>query len=391
MKEEMVFERDAAWFEARKAGATVKEVLQQPALWDCLADTLDAREKEITSFMSRVLAVPGLRIVFTGAGSSAFIGESLQKMLMRDSGLHSEAVHTTEIVAAPDITLYDVPTLLVSFARSGDSPESVATLKYARKKVKELYNLVVVCNERSALADYASEEDGTLVLNMPQEACDIGFAMTSSVSCMVLGTWCAFGYKTLRVHTAYLRALAESVRSEMPALDKTARAVAANPYRRVVYLGTGALYGLAREGAVKSLELTNGYVNATFDTPTGFRHGPKTVLDDETLSVHFLSPDAFTQRYDLDVAEELIHEKKKNIVAVVVSKADAAKVEGADYLATYDEPAGGSRELCAYIKSLLFAQLLSVEKSLERGVTTDSPCPKGEVNRVVRGVVIYDL
>ena len=391
MNFESVFERSAAWFDERKAGVTAREVLQQPDLWERLADTLEAREREIASFMQKVLSVPGLRIVFTGAGSSAFIGEALQKLLMRDQGLCSEAVHTTEIVAAPDITLYDTPTLLVSFARSGDSPESVATLKYARRKIKELYQLVVVCNAHSALSDYAQEEAGTLVLNMPQESCDKGFAMTSSVSCMVLGTWCAFGFQELRTRTAYLRALAQSVRGEMPGMDKTARAIAANPYRRIVYLGTGALYGLAREGAVKSLELTNGYVNATYDTPTGFRHGPKTVLDDETLSVHFLSPNVFTQRYDLDVAEELIHEKQKNLVAVLVRKADAERVHGADFLVSYDEPACGSPELCAYMKCLIFAQLLSVEKSLERGITTDNPCPKGDVNRVVQGVVIYEL
>lgn len=391
MTVESVFERGAAWFEQRKAGATVREVLQQPDLWERLADTLDSRENEIVAFMKKVMAVPGLRIVFTGAGSSAFIGESLQKLLMRDQGVRSEAVHTTEIVAAPDITLYDVPTLLVSFARSGDSPESVGTLQYAKKKIKELYQMVVVCNADSALARYAHEEENALVLNMPPESCDTGFAMTSSVSCMVLGTWCAFGYNELRTRTAYLRAMAQSVRSEMAEMDKTARVIAENPYRRIVYLGTGALYGLAREGAVKSLELTKGYVNSTFDTPTGFRHGPKTVLDDETLSVHFLSPNAFTQKYDLDVAKELIHEKQKNLVAVLVNKTDAHKVQGADFLIAYEEPEGGSKELCAYMKCLIFAQLLSVEKSLERGITTDNPCPKGDVNRVVQGVVIYDL
>ncbi|MEG0305551.1 MAG: SIS domain-containing protein, partial [Oscillospiraceae bacterium] len=309
MKEELVFERSEEWFLQRKAGITVKEILQQPRLWETLADNLEARKEEIVQFMQQVLSVKDLRIVFAGAGSSAFIGESMQKLLMRDLKIKSEAVHTTEIVCSPDITLYDVPTLLVSYARSGDSPESVASLRYARKKIKNLYNLVIVCNQHSSLADYAAEESGTLVLNMPQEACDKGFAMTSSVSCMALATFCAFNYSNLCNCTQLVRKLAQSIKQNMPRFDKAARLIAAKDYNRVVYLGSGAMYGLAREGAVKSLELTNGYVNATFDTPTGFRHGPKTVLTQQTLSVHFLSPNKFNLRYDTDVAKELISEK----------------------------------------------------------------------------------
>ena len=88
---------------------------------------------------------------------------------------------------------------------------------------------------------------------------------------------------------------------------------------------------------------------------------------------------------------ELIHEKKKNLVTVVTNENDRT-ITGADYVAAYAEPRQeGSRELCAYMNGLLFSQLLSLEKSLERGFATDNPCPKGEVNRVVKGVVIYDL
>ena len=391
MTEQQVFNRDSVWFTQKKAAITAKAILQQPRLWEQLADTLEARKEEISAFMEKVTAVPGLRVVFTGAGSSAFIGESLQQLLAREMGLRSESVHTTEIVSAPQSNLFDVPTLLVSFARSGDSPESTGTLRYASKYVHELYNLVVVCNKDSALANYANDNKNTLVLNMPQESCDKGFAMTSSVSCMSLATWAAFGYKELERRTAFIRTLAESARKDMPHLDAQAQSAAEFDYRRVVYLGTGALRGLARESAVKSLELTHGIVNAVYDTPTGFRHGPKTVLNNETCSVHFISPVAFTQRYDVDLANELANEKDKNRVMIVVSEDCKNLVPQADTVVTYAK-AGEEKdsEMNAYIKGLLFAQLLSLEKSLERGITTDNPCPDGAVNRVVKGVTIYE-
>lgn len=61
------------------------------------------------------------------------------------------------------------------------------------------------------------------------------------------------------------------------------------PWKRIVYLGSGGLQGAARESALKVLELTAGKLAAFYDSPTGFRHGPKSLVDDETLVVVFVS------------------------------------------------------------------------------------------------------
>ena len=63
--------------------------------------------------------------------------------------------------------------------------------------------------------------------------------------------------------------------------------------------------GLAREAALKLLELTDGRMSRCSDSPLGFRHGPKTFVNDRTLVVVFLSNDAYTRRYDLDLLDEL--------------------------------------------------------------------------------------
>ena len=76
-------------------------------------------------------------------------------------------------------------------------------------------------------------------------------------------------------------------------------------FERVVYLGSNELKGLAREAALKMLELTDGRVIAIADYPLGFRHGPKTILNGSTLVVAFLSNDAHTRRYELDLLTEL--------------------------------------------------------------------------------------
>ena len=386
----MVLNHDREDLRSRMALVTAEEIENQPVIWKKLAAYLNENSEDLKAFMNHVMGVKDLRIIFTGAGSSAFIGESMSMMLMQECGIRSEVHHTTDIVATPEAIFCDVPTLLVSYSRSGSSPESCAAIRIAQKYVKELYNLVLVCNNDSALSRLPMDEEKTRVIHIPQEACDQGFAMTCSVSCMSLATWCLFSGVKMDEHIAYIPTLADSVAEQMSSIQKTAAQVAAWDYRRIVYLGFGALRGLAREGAVKSQELTNGFVCAMFDTPTGFRHGPKTVLNDETLTVVMTSPLRNAGLYDADMINELTSQKVKNRVAVVADEKLGYDLSAADYVCAYRTPGVYDRlEIDAYIYSLMFLQLLSFEKSYDLHMTTDNPCPGGEVNRVVQGIIIH--
>lgn len=378
--------RDQAYFNQLGAGKTAREIFQQPRLWKDLADALKENRKSIIQFMEEVCAVPGLRVIFTGAGSSGFIGESMQMLLAKELGIAGEAIHTTDIVTAPEATLLDVPTLLVSYARSGESPESIGALEYATKKISRLYNLVIVCKDDSSLAHYAEKTSGTLVLKMPPKSCDLGFAMTSSISCMALATWCVFGYREMEKRLDFIRFIADYIESKMDSMDNQARVAAKWKFDRAVFLGCGALRGLAREAAVKMLELTSGAVNAGWDSSAGFRHGPKSVINNSTITIHLLSPLEHTRRYDDDLLTEVLLERKGNRVIAMGAAVNA----DADMKVSYALP-NCYEEISAYLIGLVFVQLLALETSLEYGVTSDDPCTGGEVNRVVQGVTIYKL
>jgi len=386
---EKILNRQAEFFDIRHAGNTAREIAQQPGMWRKLANILETQRNEISNFMNKVEKVHGLRIVFTGAGSSAFIGESMQMLLSGESGLRCEAVHTTDIVASPDSTLPDTPTLLVSYSRSGESPESIGTLRYAAKRVSKLFNIVFVCKEDSTVAKYASEAGDTLLLNMPPESCDQGFAMTSSVSCMALATWCVFGYRQLDAKLEYIRRLSDIAETEIDKMDESAQHISSWDFDRIVYLGSGALRGLAREAAIKMLELSAGDVNSGWDTPTGFRHGPKSVINASTVTVHLLSNIPHTRRYDDCLLDEVLRQRGENRVVTVspVSK-DAAPSDFNVIYALNEDMRG---EIFTYIMDLLFVQLLALEKSIRLGKPTDNPAPGGEVNRVVKGIEIYEL
>jgi len=377
---------EPSYWEERSALITAQEIRQQPRLWRVLADELTLRKEEIISYMEKM---KGRRIAFTGAGSSAFIGEAFQKILGKELRLESVTIHSTDVIAYPEGELFDVPTLLVSYGRSGESPESVGAIRKADEFVKDLANLVFVCKKDSSLDRCASSMKDSLVLIMPEGSSDKGFAMTSSVSCMILASYVVFGYEDFDGRIAFLRRLADQVDREFDTLDLSAAEVASAAYDRCIFLGLGALKGLAHEGSVKTLELTNGEVATNYEGTTGFRHGPKTIINPSTLTVHFISDDDFTRQYDIDLLKEICHERRGNKVLAVTAQRNAGECEGADYVITYDGVSGEYREMENYINCLIVLQLLSLEKSVSLGYTTDSPCSGGEVNRVVKGVIIY--
>ena len=107
-------------------GATILEIGQQPDAWREVAGRADA---QAAGFLREIAGRPDLRVILAGAGSSAFAGEIAAPALRRHLDRRVEAIATTSIVASPlDYLERNTPTLVVSFGRSGNSPESLATL-----------------------------------------------------------------------------------------------------------------------------------------------------------------------------------------------------------------------------------------------------------------------
>lgn len=366
---------------------TAREIFQQPELWREVGKTVASRRAETESFLNTLLELPDLRIVLTGAGTSAFAGEILAPALGRQLGRRVDAVATTDIVSNPrEAFAEDRPTLLVSFARSGDSPESVAATELADQCLTEVHHLVVTCNPAGELFRRHSGTVGSLVLLMPEGANDVGFAMTSSFTCMTLATWLTLAGTA--ADDGLAERLAGAAEHALTTQGGVARALAERGYDRVVYLGSGSLAGLARESALKLLELSAGQVVSYFDSALGFRHGPKAVLDGRTLALVYLSNDEYTRKYDLDIADELRRALgKENVLAIGAGTTgglidlDMLQIEGLDNI--------GDAALA--VPLVVFAQLIGLHFSLALGRTPDNPFPSGDVNRVVKGVTIHAL
>lgn len=372
---------------------TAKEIIQQPDTWRESVKNLIKNKIEIKSFIDSFLSKKEFRIILTGAGTSAFAGEVCEPYLTSLLNKRVEAIATTDLVASPkSYFIKDIPTLLVSFARSGNSPESVHAVNLASQLVDDLYQIVITCNENGKLAKNTVNDEKSLLLLMPPQTNDLGFAMTSSFTTMVLNAMAVFNINNIENFSSDVDKLSNSVNDFIENNIEKVTSLANEDFERIVYLGSSTSKGIARESALKVLELTAGKVNASYDTPLGFRHGPKSVVDDNTVSVIYISNDEYTRQYDLDLAKEMLAHKKNDKVVIVGENIEEDILNKADYVFNVENiNYTVENEVLLPLQQIIFGQMLSFLKSVNLGITPDNPCPTGEVNRVVQGVILHEL
>ena len=372
---------------------TAKEIIQQPDTWRESVKNLIKNKIEIKSFIDSFLSKKEFRIILTGAGTSAFAGEVCEPYLTSLLNKRVEAIATTDLVASPkSYFIKDIPTLLVSFARSGNSPESVHAVNLASQLVDDLYQIVITCNENGKLAKNTVNDEKSLLLLMPPQTNDLGFAMTSSFTTMVLNAMAVFNIDNIENFSSDVDKLSNSVNDFIENNIEKVTSLSNEDFERIVYLGSSTSKGIARESALKVLELTAGKVNASYDTPLGFRHGPKSVVDDKTVSVIYISNDEYTRKYDLDLAKEMLAHKKNDKVVIVGDNIEEDILNKADYVFNVENiNYTVENEVLLPLQQIIFGQMLSLLKSVNLGITPDNPCPTGEVNRVVQGVILHEL
>lgn len=370
----------------RAGGAlwTAREIEQQPVMLERTHALLAGLQAQVEAFVGPIAQDPRARVILTGAGSSAYIGQCLAPLLDRHLPARVDAVPTTDIVSAPHLYLDPAqPLLLVSFGRSGNSPESLATVALAESIVADVRHLVVTCNAQGALAQASTRQ--LLALQLPEETHDASFAMTSSFSCMMYAALAALiGTGPLQSRIGPItRATAQVIGNAGTA----AQALALAGYERVAYLGSGVLQGLAREAALKLGELSNGTVATCHDSPLGFRHGPKTFLQARTLVVVFVSNDPLTRKYDHDLIDELRQDRVAG--RVIEISAQPRSAAAADTIAVPLPAAAADVDLLwPYVA---FAQMFAFHVSRALGLSPDNPNKQGTVNRVVQGVRLHAL
>jgi tagatose-6-phosphate ketose/aldose isomerase len=356
---------------------TLREIVQQPATWRVTAGSQGAGWRAL---LDRVLAAKPAHIVLTGSGSSVYVGEALATVLQTRLGIPAKAIPAGDLLTHRVGVLPAGDGLLISIARSGDSPESVGTVNAVLSHAPGWRHIVITCNVRGALATRYTDEARVDVIVLDERTNDRSLVMTSSFTNMLLAgsalpeTQPADAVAALgeRVFDIYADALA---------------AIAAGERDTAVYLGSAGAFGVAREAALKMLEMTGGDTVTLAESFLGFRHGPMAWLNRGGVLVAFLSGDASVRAYETDLLREL-DAKALGAVRVVVGEDIPSDLVGPSGLAI-DLP--GLHALPVAHQLLLHAlvgQLLAFFRCLQLGHRPDTPS-EGVLTRVVGEFVIH--
>jgi tagatose-6-phosphate ketose/aldose isomerase len=367
---------------------TLKEIKQQPKLWNNIWELIRKNKQLLTNFLH---PFNDCDVIFTGAGSSFFIGEIVAPVFQKDTNLTTKAISTTEIVTHP--LQYINPnkhTLLISFARSGDSPESLAAIKLANQVSQNIKSLVITCNSNGALAKIANDKKNYSIV-LPEEANDKSLAMTSSVTAMAIAAQLLGRLDKLEEEKEKIEIAANTIETFFTNYDQSLRDIAKTTYDRAVFLGSGAMIGVARESHLKLQELTDGEIISKFDSFLGFRHGPKAVVNKNTLIVYFFANDPYVRQYEFDLVKS-IKKGQNPKLSVGIYNNDLPNDVKNSFDIAYPINLEGKEIDEGYlsISSLVVAQLLATYKSLNLEYNPDSPSKSGAIHRVVQGVTIYN-
>ncbi|WP_342538113.1 SIS domain-containing protein [Sporosarcina sp. FSL K6-1540] len=372
---------------------TSREIHQQPVVWKELVTDLLEQQETFKGFLTSIYKKHDtVRVILTGAGTSAFVGDTLVPELARQNqqNVQFESIPTTDIVSNPTEYLFkEIPTILVSFARSGNSPESVATVTLGQEIVTDFYQVVITCNKDGQLAKNIQGDDKSITLLMPEKANDQSLAMTSSFTSMTIAAYVLFTEDVFTKEVA--TQVITSAEQLIERLGNTVDEVLGFDFERIAYLGSGLLAQLSHEAALKMLELSGGQVVAIHESSLGFRHGPKSILNDKSAVVLFMSQDPYTRKYDLDILRELAAAKSGMKIVALTETKDEEVEKLADWVISVNTGTESlSSDFHLALLYIIFAQALALKKSIQLGITPDNPSPDGAISRVVKGVTIYD-
>ncbi len=386
----MIFDRSEEQWKEVGSYWTSKEIFQQPETWLKTFNQVKAEKDSIKALISKVISQDDYDIILTGAGTSEFVGNSIFPFLSPLNNFKVKSYGTTDIVACPeDYISRTKPTLLVSFGRSGNSPESVAAVEAANTVCENIHHLFVTCNHDGALSKFAHGKDNCYAINLTPETHDQSFAMTSSYSNMYLATVLSFNIDKLDEIEPIVKDIVDKTsKFHQTGYETCKKIVDEFDFERIVYLGSNCLKGVSQESALKICELTAGKIMTTFDTTMGFRHGPKSVVCPGSLEVVYLSDDPYTRQYDVDIVKEMAPERNGNKILVVSSYDDPSVKDLGDYFISFNNEKRYNNVYLG-LEYVNVAQIIAVYKSLKCNVQPDTPCPSGRVNRVVKGVNIY--
>lgn len=363
---------------------TLREICQQPSTWNSTCELMLKSAPLITPLLKGISS-----LIFSGSGSSDYAGDCVRMVLQKELGVNTHAVPGGAILThAGDALPVGRPGLMVSLARSGDSPESVGAVAQMLQTEPQIRHLVLTCNRHGGLATTFRGESRVSVITLDDRTNDKSLVMTSSFTNLALAArFLGLADESGR-YQSICRGLAESsailLREHFGLLAQAAKA----SFRRVLFLASGPRFAATREAALKMLEMTAGRVTTSCETYLGLRHGPMSAVDANTLVVCFLSSAPRARAYECDVLREL-ERKQLGLFRLIAGESVPSEFIGPRDVVVPYQLSEDLDDDNLPVLDVVVGQVLAFFRCLDEGLRPDSPSESGAIQRVVQSFPLH--
>ena len=304
------------------------------------------------------------RVVITACGTSwhsALIGEYLIEELAR---LPVEVEYASEFRYRNPILKKGTVVLAVS--QSGETADTLAAMREAKRKGARVLG---VCNVVGSTI--ARESDGGVYIHAgPEIGVASTKAFTSQVAALALLTLYLgrLGELSPELGAELTRELStipdkiDRILANAEAIHSIARAY--SHHNNFLYLGRGANFPVALEGALKLKEIS--YIHAEGYPAAEMKHGPIALIDDNMPVVFICTQDSAYEKVLSNMEE--VRARRGKIIAVA-SEGDELVAQKADHVLFVPHTLGPLMPLLAVIPLQLLAYYIAVE----RGCDVDQP------------------
>jgi glucosamine--fructose-6-phosphate aminotransferase (isomerizing) len=336
---------------------TWNEIQSQGSVWQAVLDELGT-----SSTFAEVVrsGANGREWLFIGCGTSFYLAEAAAISWTMITGRPARAIPASEVLLFPKLLQSEGAGLeAVVISRSGRTSEAVRAAKILRNELR-INTVGITCAEKSELEAACN---ACIVLRAADEQSTV---MTRSFTSMLM---------TLQVLAAKhagnngfveeLRAMAEAFSPRISGIAEQMKAfVAKHSFEDYVFLGQGPFHGIAREAALKVMEMSCSY--SQFFHALEFRHGPKAIVSQATCLTFFLSENA--QEAETEVLEEM-----RELGGVIVAVCNSATAEIRRSAHVVVELNASSNELARLTASIVPCQFLGYFSGLAKGLNPDQP------------------
>jgi len=344
-----------------------KEIAEQPAvLADAIARYTDAAGKNVILPGEPIDFERAGRVMLVACGTAFYACETAKYWFERIAQIPAETDIASEFrYREPPIS---DSTLTIFVSQSGETADTLAALRYCRGKAGQIVSVV-----NAPESSIARESDVALPIHAGPE---IGVASTKAFSCqlnvllmLVLNSAISrgtLGAEALAGHLSALRNLPGLINRALglsEPLEQAARTL--SQARDVLFLGRGAMYPLALEGALKLKEIS--YIHAEGYASGELKHGPIALIDEEVPTV-VLAPSGDLFRKTVSNMQEVM---ARNGRVLLITDARGTDEAGADVWRTIVMP--DVPELLAPLLYAIPVQLLAYHAAVAKGTDVDQP------------------